>query len=154
MRQTAPHIAVSYNYEAGLFRQRGYSDKFAPSSTAIFLPRQGSTELLWYHRTGWLTTMHNSYFSSWYHAGSYMYVDCRNCPISIIANHFLLFHKFKTLGSGDCSWCSGTRQYYPAVERIPTSFVKERLYRKVLNFLSELPRILERWAKSTKNLCY
>jgi len=71
------------------------------------------------------------------------YVDCRNCPISIIVgsvNNCPLYRKYKTLGAGDCGWCTGIRQYYPAVERFPTSFVEERLYRKFYKFLSELPR--------------
>ena len=53
--------------------------------------------------------------------------------------YFLLYRNYKTLGTGDCGWCTGTRQYYPAVERILTSFVEERLYRKFYKFLSELP---------------
>ena len=44
------------------------------------------------------------------------------------------------LGAGNCGWCTGTRQYYPAGERIPTSFIEERLYQKFYKFLSELPR--------------
>ena len=32
-------------------------------------------------------------------------------------NNFLLHCKYETLG-GDCGWCTGTRQHYPAVERI------------------------------------
>ena len=48
--------------------RRGYSNSGVIPTictlTAIFLPRQGSAELLWYHRIGWLTTMHNPYFSS------------------------------------------------------------------------------------------
>ena len=55
--------AIAVRYKAGLFRQRGYIPTIC-TSTAIFLPRQGSTELLWYRRTCWLTTVHNSYFSS------------------------------------------------------------------------------------------
>ena len=57
------------------------------------------------------------------------YIDCWNCPISIIVgsvNNCLLYRKYKTLGAGDCGWCTGIRQYYPAVERFPTSFVDRR----------------------------
>ena len=57
-----------------------------------------------------------------------------------IVNNCPLYRKYKTLGAGDCGWCTGIRQYYPAVERFPTSFVEERLYRKFYKFLSELPR--------------
>jgi len=72
----------------------------------------------------------------------------RSCPISIIVgsvNYFLLYCKYKMLGASDCGWCMGIRQNYPAVERIPTSFVEERLYRKFYKFLSELPHFTLLW---------
>ena len=46
----------------------------------------------------------------------------------------MLYSKYKTLGAG-------TRQYYPAVERTPTSFVEECLYRNFYKFLSDYPAL-------------
>jgi len=71
-------------------------------------------------------------------------MDCRNCPISIIlgsVNYFLLYHKYKMLGAGNHCWCTGTRQRYPAMKRIPTSFVEERLYQKFINFCRNSPAL-------------
>jgi len=67
-KQNVPAGVVPNHISQRAKGRRGYSDNRVILTictlTAIFLPRQGSAELSRYHRTGWLTTMHNPYFSS------------------------------------------------------------------------------------------
>ena len=142
----------------------GYSDNL--HLDRYLSPRQGSPELLWYHRTGWLTAMHNSYFRryilsmvlQWYgFVSSFALGSTAVCVDLSKSERKSCAHKYNHVRASYSGWIEAwppydnfinvhsfsvlflqglRKQLYTTVERIPTSFVKEHLYRKFLLFIS------------------